>query len=142
MNDRPNAHLKELIRQPVGKEPAAEPESGLPSLMDDYSPFSRLANKPLYSIHFIGPNDEMRSFQYSHLDSDSSYSAGKISLRFMGLKAVAVIIEGRNLQPLYDYIHQHRAAWVKQAARDFAPDGTSIVTKITFVEISGDMLSS
>ena len=117
-----------------------EEDSGLPSPLADYSPFSRPANKPLYSIHFIGPNDEMRSFQYAHLDSDSSYSAGRISLRFMGLKAIAVVIEGRSLQSLYDYIHQHRAAWVKQAARDFEPDGVSIVTKITFAEISADML--
>lgn len=141
MSDKTSAHLREFIREPVAKQTTSEEESGLPAHLAEYSPFSRPANKPLYSIHFIGPNDEMRSFQYAHLDSDSSYAPGRIALRFVGLQSIAVVIEGRKLQSLYDYIHQHRAAWVKQAARDFAADGASIVTKLSIVPISLDAIS-
>jgi hypothetical protein len=52
-------------------------------------------------------------------------------LVFMGLEPVRVIIDGRNLWRLYDYIHQHRIAWVMVASRDFAKDGQTIVTRVT-----------
>ncbi len=72
----------------------------------------------------------MRSFQYAHLDSNSSFTAECITLRLMGMAPVKVLIHGRNLRQLYDYIHQHRTAWVREAARPFAADDETIVTKV------------
>jgi len=114
---------------------AAEPpeELGLPALKEgEYQPHARPSNKPLYSLHFITPDGNVRSFQYHHLDSNSQYTAGQITLRFMGIKPVEVTIQGINLWQLYDYIHLHRVAWIMQAARPFAENGKTAVSSLTF----------
>ena len=74
----------------------------------------------------------MHSFQYVHLDSYSTYTAESITLKFLGMEPVKVVIRGRNLWRLYDYIHQHRIAWIMQVARDFAQDGQTVVTQVNF----------
>jgi hypothetical protein len=108
-------------------------DAELPDLGEgEYQPYSRPANKPIHSIHFITAKGTIRSFQYVHLDSDSRYSGEKIELRFIGMEPVRVVIQGRNLWRLYDYVHQHRASWVTEASKDFAPDGQAIVTAIQF----------
>jgi hypothetical protein len=128
------AHLRKVLSRLNEKRPPDE-ELGLPSLQEPYRPYARPAQKPLFAIHFINPQGDVRSFQYMHLDSDSNYTPGQIALRFTGLKIVNVVISGRNLWELYDYLHQHRTAWVRQAARDFAADGEAIVTRIANLEI-------
>jgi hypothetical protein len=136
MSDDTPAHLQKVLSRLNEKRPPDE-EPGLPSLNDPYRPYARPNHKPLFAIHFITPQGDVRSFQYMHLDSDSSYSSGQIALRFTGLKIVNVIISGRNLWELYDYIHQHRTAWIRQAVRDFAADSATIVTKISYQEDLG-----
>jgi hypothetical protein len=127
------AHLRSVISSMDGAP--ADEDRGLPALGDgDYRAFARPSNKPLYALHFVSPQGLVRSFQYMHLDSDSSYKPEHINLRFTGTTIVNVVISGRNLWELYDYIHQHRMAWVRQAGRDFAADGEAIVTNISFVE--------
>ena len=80
------------------KEPEQESDSDLPPLGDGkYQPYAQVANKPLYSIHFVSKTSEVRSFQYVHLDSNSSYAAESITLRFMGMEPTRVVIHGRNL---------------------------------------------
>ena len=81
----------------------------------------------------------MRSFQYAHLDSDTSFTAECITLRFMGMAARKVLIHGRNLRQLYDGIHQHRTAWVREAARAFAADNEPIVTKVQIEPLEEDV---
>lgn len=131
-----NPHLRTVMRQANSDSPVADDESGLPSLSErQYVAFARPANKPLYSIHFVNPKGEVHSFQYVHMDSYSSYTAECITLKFLGMEPVKVLIRGRNLWRLYDYIHQHRTAWVMQAARDFAQDGQTIVTQVSFAAV-------
>jgi hypothetical protein len=131
-----NPHLRSVMRPSVADLPQAEDELGLPSLGDkQYVPCARPANKPLYSIHFISPKGEVRSFQYVHLDSNSSFTAECITLKFLGMEPEKVVIRGRNLWRLYDYIHQHRMPWVMQAARDFAQDGQTVVTQVAFTAV-------
>jgi hypothetical protein len=134
-----NPHLRTALRQVASETPMADDESGLPSLNErQYVAFARPANKPLYSIHFVNPKGEVHSFQYVHLDSYSTYTTECIILKFLGMEPVKVLIRGRNLWRLYDYIHQHRAAWVMQAARDFAQDGQAIVRQIEFATVRQD----
>jgi hypothetical protein len=131
------AHLRNVISS-IDEAPADD-DRGLPSLADGtYRAFSRASNKPLYALHFISPQGLVRSFQYMHLDSDSSFNPEHIALRFTGVSIVNVVITGRNLWELYDYIHQHRTAWVRQAARDFGADGEAIITGITIIAMNDE----
>jgi hypothetical protein len=131
-------NLRSVLRSTT-TESVPEEETGLPLLMDgEYQPYGRPANKPLYSIHFIDSSREIRSFQYVHLDSDSTYSPDCITLRFLGMEPVKVSIHGRNLWRLHDYIHQHRVPWILEAARDLARDGQPIVTEVVFADVTAD----
>jgi hypothetical protein len=131
-----NPHLRTVMRASGSDLPQAEDELGLPSPGEkQYVPYARPANRPLYSIHFISPKGEVRSFQYVHLDSNSSFSAECITLKFLGMEPEKVVIRGRNLWRLYDYIHQHRMPWVVQAARDFAQDGQTVITQVAFTAV-------
>ncbi len=133
-----NPHLRNAMRQVAAEAPQDE-ESGLPSLADkQYAPHARPANKPIYSIHFVDPAGDVHSFQYVHLDSHSTYTAECITLKFLGMQPVRVVLRGRNLWRLYDYIHSHRIAWIMQAARDFAQDGQTVVTQIAFTNVTAD----
>lgn len=128
MSDKTPSHLRNILGE---KELEAEREGGLPALRDnEFRVCGRPAAKPVFAIHFI-TQGTVQSFQYMHLDSNSSYSPTRIGLRFTGSKIIDVAIEGRNLWELYDYIHQHRMPWVRVAARDFAQDGETVVTKIS-----------
>lgn len=130
----PDVHLRSVLNPAI---PTADDESGLPSLKDgEYQPHARPSNKPVYAIHFVSPGGDVRSFQYVHLDSNSQYAAGRITLAFMGMEPVRVLIDGRNLWRLYDYIHQHRMSWVMIAGRDFVQDGQTILTGVTYTSIS------
>jgi hypothetical protein len=82
-----------------------------------------------------------RFFQYVHLDSDTDLGFTKdgqaITLRFAGMNPVLVIIRGRNLLRICDYIHLHRMPWIRVADRDFAEGQKEIITAIEIVEIAG-----
>lgn len=134
MKDNTPSHLRHAISE-GSKNDQEEEESGLPTLRDnEFRPYARPTHKPVFSIHFITPKGMVRSFQYMHLDSNSSFTPQRIALRFIGSKVVDVLIDGRNLWQLYDYIHQHRTAWIREAARDFAQDHEPIVTKVSILE--------
>jgi hypothetical protein len=125
-------HFRNVLR-PSGNDLDSENDAGLPSLdADQYQPYARPANKPLYSIHFVSAKGIVRSFQYVHLDSNSSFAAEHITLRFMGMEPLKVVIHGRNLWRLYDYIHQHRVAWVAETQRDFVGDGLPVISKVLY----------
>jgi hypothetical protein len=128
-------HLKDVLTQ----QPA---EWGLPDPSRDCEPFSRPWNQPLYTLHCIVGPGTYRSYQYVHLDSSSSLSVDGtghvIRLRFCGSKTWAVTICGRNLWRLFDYIHQHRIAFVMAVdpGRDFGEDDEPVVTDIKIEEVN------
>lgn len=115
-------------------------DSDLPDTSGPYQAFARPANKPLYTLHCWLGKDGYRSFQNAHLDSNSSFktsSAGHvIVLRFAGTELMQVTITGRKLGRLYDYIHQHRTAWVMRADRDLADEQEAIITAIEIMPVS------
>jgi hypothetical protein len=46
------------------------------------------------------------------------------------MQPAQISIRGRNLWRLYDYIHQHRMAWLARADRDFADGKEAIIVSI------------
>jgi hypothetical protein len=126
--------------KPVDTQPEDEPADN--DLLDSSAPYqahARPANKPVYTLHCCLGKDGYRSFQYVHLDSDSSFqttSAGHVvTLRFAGTHVMQVTIRGRNLRGLYDYLHQHRIPWVMRADRDLAEEQEAIVTTIEITAV-------
>ena len=81
-----------------------------------------------------------RFFQYVHLDSDTDFGFTKdgqvMTLRFAGMNPVLVIVRGRNLLRICDYIHLHRMPWIRVADRDFAAGQKEIITGIEIVELA------
>ena len=114
-----------------------EPDSELPDLKGAYQPHARPANKPVFTLHIVLGRDGVRSFQYKDIDSNTSFKAGDmgqvITLRFGGIKPTEIVITGRNLWRLYDYIHQHRMPWVMRVDRDFAE--SSVITDVEFKSV-------
>jgi hypothetical protein len=114
-------------------------DSDLPDTSGPYQAFARPANKPLYTLHCWLGKEGYRSFQYVNLDSDSSFKTGPaghvITLRFAGTQLMQVTITGRKLWRLYDYLHQHRTAFVMRADRDLADEQEAIISAIEIVPV-------
>ncbi|MCE9565983.1 MAG: hypothetical protein K8U57_28500 [Planctomycetes bacterium] len=123
-------------------KPEVESDSELPDLAAPYQAHGRASNKSVSTLHCALGKDGYRSFQYMHLDSDSSFrmeaTGHVIVVRFVGWKPIQVTIRGRNLWQLYDYIHQHRVPWVMRAERDFVEGKQTVITAIEIREVRGD----
>lgn len=134
-------HLEQFFQQKL-RTPATQAsddrdanEESLPSEDSPYVPYPLRSSAPEFSLVCMKVDGTMRGFQYAHLDSDSDFKPECITLRFMGLAAWQVTIHGRNLRQLYDYIHQHRTAFVREAARAHAEDDEPIITQITIAPV-------
>lgn len=144
----PQSSIRALIDNPPGKpsrESWDEPDEadGLASFSADASTYqvhARPVTKMLPSVHFIFKDRTIRTCQYTQLESDSRFSTlpqgkgNRLVFRFAGSVAVQVVIEGRNLWKLYDYLSQHRMAWVHElpAEKDFEGDEAPVVHSIAF----------
>jgi hypothetical protein len=108
-----------------------------------YQAHARAGNKPLHSIHLILRDQSIRTCQYLHLESGSSFTTlpqGKghrLTLRFSSSTAIGIVIEGRGLWRLYDYIAQHRMPWIYELpdGRDFEDARASVIRAIEFQEL-------
>jgi|GEM_PF-5974786 len=113
-----------------------------PSNEVDYKSYARAWVKPIRSIHFFTHDGRCRTFEYADLRSrcgqDHDFESTCFKLTFLGMRAVEVVVEGRGLWPLYDYIHQHRLPWVMVAGRDFSKNGDTIVTRVIFNSLKPD----
>ena len=122
--------------KPVDAQPEDElADSDLPDTSAPYQAHARPANKPVYTLHCCLGKDGYRSFQYVHLDSDSSFkttSAGHvITLRFAGTQVMQVTIKGRNLRQLYDYLHSTPHFLGHAGGPRFGRRGWAVITSIT-----------
>jgi hypothetical protein len=124
---------------------AAPTRSADPDGLDEFSPngdyqaHARPSNHEQPAIHFMARDGSARTFQYMHLDSDSRYvpsteTGARLVFRFMGAVPVEVVISGRNLWPLYNYISLHRMSWAWELPRkqDFEGNDKAVVTSIRF----------
>jgi hypothetical protein len=148
MSDNDNPHLANRLVPPADR--SSRPQSDddpdhldfPPTNAKLYKSFARAWIKPVRAIHFFTQDGKCRTFEYTDLRSrcgdDDDFTSTRFKLAFLGLRAVEVTVEGRDLWPLYDYIHQHRMPWVMVAARDFAKNGDTIVTSVTVEGIHAD----
>jgi hypothetical protein len=137
-------HLKDFVgrfAQTSDRESdSGEADAGLPEPSGTYKAYARATTQPVYTLHCLLGAAGMRSFQYVHLDSDTRFDVDRrgqiILLKFLGSKTTTVLIKGRNLRELYDYIHQHRMPWVMELenGRDFGSGDEPVVTKIEFAD--------
>jgi hypothetical protein len=104
LNDK-NRCVDELHRKAFGGEmdvrkqqvegPESDDEPGLPNLKDIANEcHRRMAEKPLFALHFIGQDGAVRTFEYADLDSNSSFTSEYICLCFQGNDAA----EGADLR--------------------------------------------
>ena len=134
MTDHAAPHLRQVLALRP-QDANADEDLGLPDLHGEgYQPYARPSAKAVFALHVIFPNGTVQSFQYHHLDSAARYLNESIELRFLGAKILQLALRGRNLWKLYDYIHQHRIAWLRVADRDLAQDGETIITGIAVEE--------
>ena len=130
---------------------AVQGDSILPGYGDEYKAFSMPDNGSLTRLCCIMGRDGFqpggkayRFFQYVHLDSDADLTFTRdgqvMTLRFAGMKPVEIVLRGRNLLRICDYIQLHRIAWIREADRDFVDDEAGgknqpIITAIQITEI-------
>lgn len=148
---RPQSSIRAILDAPAidpdrdqtdGKEEPGGLEGFSPE-STAYQAHARAANKLLPSIHFILRDRSIRTCQFMHLESDSRFEmlpqgeGQRLAFRFASSVAVAVVLEGRNLWRLYDYIAQHRMPWVCELpeGQDFEDDRTAVLRSISFQTI-------
>jgi hypothetical protein len=73
------------------------------------------------------------SFQFVYISVMAEFTPTKFWVVFVGEKSWRVIVEGRNLRPLFDRLNDHCLRRIRQAHRgDLLPDdGKPVVTRIT-----------
>lgn len=145
---RPQSSIRAIIDAPTAdpdrKEPGVVEESdGLEGFSPEgtaYQAHARPGNKLLPSIHFILRDRSIHTCQYMHLESGSRFEflpqgkGHRLAFRFGGSTNLAVVIEGRNLLRLYDYVTQHRMSWVCELpdGQDFEDDRAAVARSISF----------
>jgi len=84
------------------------------------------------ALKLISASGEQKALHYHDILSPLDYDGiGKISIATLKLK---VVIEGENLEELFDYILEHRVKWISEAQSSFeeVEDGKPIITTIEF----------
>ncbi len=110
----------------------------LPSEADAYTAHARAANKPVPTLIFILANGEKHGFPYALVDRVDMLAAEKpgegpfVRVRFSGVEISEVRIQGRNLDPIYNYLCFQRISWIRQCgpAGEFLQDQACVVTQI------------
>jgi len=145
---RPQPGIRAILDASGGEPKPSEPggwdeAGGLETFSPEstaYQAHARPGNKLLPSIHFILRDRSIRTFQYMHLESGSRFEplpqgkGHRLTFRFASSAAVGVVLEGRNLWRLYDYITQHRMAWVceLEEGRDFEGEKAAVIRSFEF----------
>lgn len=122
--------------------PAREEEEAisLASFVGDYRAYGTPGNKTLPRVHFFLKNRVVRVGLYADLDSfpeftpASGQAGDTLVLCFKARIITEVVIEGRHLWPLFDYLCLQRMPWVRElpAERDFEAESTAVVHRILF----------
>jgi hypothetical protein len=127
---------------PVGRED--EGAVILPGPGDDYRAAGRQANHGIARIHFILGDRTICFGQYAELDSFGKFfpatgDAGEsFVICFKARVPMEIVVEGRNLWSVFDYISVHRMPWVRELAkeRDFEDETTTVIHRITIRPVS------
>jgi hypothetical protein len=138
LDEHLKSHIPRGLRTPAPGDglPAFEEAGPLPSFGDPYMAASMPANHGLTRLccvmgreGFRPGGQAYRYFQYAQLDSDGDLgyteNGQRFKLRFACRVPKLIVVEGRNLLRICDYIQWHRMAWIRLADRDFGQDGLS-----------------
>jgi hypothetical protein len=135
------------FRMPRGTDAAASDDDALlPGSADAYKAAAFPSKRPLERLCLVMGKEGFRAgskayrfFQYVHLDSDLDFGfteeGQQFTLRFAGQEPKEIVVRGRNLLRICDYIQLHRLAWIRICDRDFssedsAPNHEPIITSI------------
>jgi hypothetical protein len=117
MDDNRNGIVTLLERQGRANSSAKAAAIPEPDSDSEYIPFGhgQVATRPQLAIIFRKADGSAKAFSYAHLYSIESDNPDEgFTVEFTQSK---VAIKGRNLEPLFRYISQHRAAEVIEAGR-------------------------
>ena len=98
--------------------PSLDKLSPLPGPGDPYKAFARPSHQMLTTL-FVIRGDEKRGFPFGDLDGpdmlpgESANQGPVIVMRFARIFPTEVILIGRNLDELYNYLGDHRIRWVR-----------------------------
>jgi hypothetical protein len=122
-----------------------------PSLKDPYKAAGTPDNNPLTRlVIFLGKEGvkpgatAYRILQYVHVDeAEFGFTATgdqRFSFIFAGKRPKQLIVKGRNLQRICDYISLHRMPWIRLCDRDFrsgdgVPDDEPIITQVEIMDL-------
>jgi hypothetical protein len=85
--------------------------------------------------------DNVRTFEYDHLDVEHRFSGGKFSLVFAGTKHWRIDVEGHgDLWKIFDYCTLRRWPYLREATGSMPgagrSDGETVLTKIEIHDIT------
>ena len=99
------------------------------------------ANRNLTRIHIVDKAGRVRSFQYNHLDVESTCEGGTFTLTFAGTKHWRVTVKGHGKMfwAVYDYITLHRWPCLREASGSMPganADAEAVFTEIKIVDVT------
>lgn len=133
---------KAAARQPVADlvdgtgaaSPAMDDLTSLPGPGDAYKAHARPDNKALLMLRFLLKDSTVEGFAYSDLrrirllPADKAGGGPMLVLLFVEAVISEVLIEGRHLDTLHNYLGYHRIAWVREL-----PQGKMLADKVAAV---------
>jgi hypothetical protein len=131
-HDRSYKEMLTAATAVAGAKQSVEEDAG-----EDLGPCAaRASSKELPGLHVFRRRASTRSFQFAHMGYQE-FDPGNtwFIIEFNEPEKWRLTVRGRNLWAIYNYIAQHRLAWIREADRDFAGDGETIVTAIEIVAV-------
>lgn len=135
----------------AAREPAADPLPPmerlppLPGPGDPYKAYARPANQMLPTLVLLLADASVKAFSYNNLDTLDLLPAkdagdGPVMvLRFSGIVATEIVLTGRDLDELYNYLGFHRVAWIRERSpsRHFLSEMETVITGIRIKKLEG-----
>ena len=108
-----------------------------------YKVHGRHGNKPDLTIHFVTKDFRYEGFSYGdcervRLAPGEKPGGGPVMiLRFNGSVVTEVMMEGRHLHSLYNWIGLHRVPWIWEhpSPAQFADEKATLISRITISQI-------
>ena len=118
--------------------------SPLPTPGDPYKAYARPSNRPLPSLSLLKADGTVWTYPYAcrvegpHLVSaEDAAKHWVVVLKFAGLVGIEVMLYGRRLEQLTNYLAYHRIAWVREQPKGKIVQETDapVVTGISIKEL-------
>ena len=118
--------------------------SPLPAPGDPYKAFARPANRPLPSLSLLKADGTVWTYPYScrvegpHLvPAEDTAKNWVVVLKFAGLAGIQIMLYGRRLEQLTNYLAHHRTAWVREQPKGklIQEADAPVVTAIAIKEV-------